>query len=488
MALDKIAIRTQRVSRPLLVVSIALGVLAVIIGLMQNSMEKPLYFLLVAQVVTFFLMFRRRVWAIVSLIIGQFTASNYMMNIGGLVISARFLWTVLVLLVLVPVLINARSIIGKKGGLLLGAVLAFFAWTLIANLINTDFSTTVSFLRQTLTALTIVLITPLLVKDKQDIIIILVVTAIIGAVSAFTGILQHYSFMGMPVFTLTPNLFIEGRAVGLTYSPVHLAYGLPIIMVGMFAYYLKAKPSKRTKKWLIFLILLMGLALYFTYTRSGALAVGVGALAVVLGLKGKRRMQFLVVLIIIAALFFFYIGIKQSRYTPGGEKEGSAAARSILWPAAMEIAKNNPMFGLGYDKFNTQAIEYSSVVSKGYNEGLVTYALGRLQPHNDFLMVWVSFGTPAFIAFILIIIGVFVSLLRSYVATSEPLIKAVCLGLIGAIPAYIANAATHNMMESVFILWIICGMAIALRRMTSKELKVSSVKATGQIANHSPAQ
>ncbi|OGO22182.1 MAG: hypothetical protein A2144_14840 [Chloroflexi bacterium RBG_16_50_9] len=106
-----------------------------------------------------------------------------------------------------------------------------------------------------------------------------------------------------------------------------------------------------------------------------------------------------------------------------------------------------------------------------YDPSVVNAAqiLGIEQPHNDFIRIWTSFGTPALIAFIWLFICIFLNFYESYRKSSGVFIKAVSLGCFAALAAYIVNAATHNVMGSVFYLWILGGFSIATNNLV--ELK-----------------
>ena len=95
---------------------LVLPVAAILVGMFwlfnfRLGMTAPLSIVLLAQIVLFLLLLKRPVWAMAALIVGQLTACNYMTTLpGGMVISIRFLWTILALFLLVP-------IIRSKGGI-----------------------------------------------------------------------------------------------------------------------------------------------------------------------------------------------------------------------------------------------------------------------------------------------------------------------------------------------------------------------------------
>ena len=75
----------------------------------------PLAVVLSTQIVLFLYLFDRPVWAMAALIVGQFTASGYLLTIaGGAELSIRFLWTVLAIMLVVPLLKSRQGISKSK--------------------------------------------------------------------------------------------------------------------------------------------------------------------------------------------------------------------------------------------------------------------------------------------------------------------------------------------------------------------------------------
>ncbi len=445
-----------------LLVGLAAG--ALWIGMQGSSLEKPLFLVLVAQVALFLLLLKRPVWAVASLVVGQLTSSDYMLNVGSTAISARLLWAVLVFALFIPLLAQRGITLGRGAKRILLPALVFFTLATLSNWVNTDIAYTIKYLRQAITSLVILLVVPVVIFDRKDIKILASVTLLTAFASAVVAVMQHYSFRGLPVYTLYPGAFAQGRSLGLTESPIHLNYDLPLVLLLMLGVYLIGGLGRRGKMMLALIALVMAAATYFTYTRSAVLALGIGALSIALLLKGRLRLELLLLLILLGGIFWYYADLRGNRYSLLFEGDtGSAASRVVLWQAGVAMARDNPLLGVGYDQFIEQSGAYASAVSATYLE--MGGSLGKQQIHNDFLRVLVSFGLPALLAFLALLLGTFLNYLEAFRRARDNLIRGLSLGAIGALAAYTVNAATHNLMDSVFLLWILAGLSIAIVRL-----------------------
>ena len=434
----------------------------------QLGLSWPLSLSFAVQIVLFILLFHRPIWAMAALIVGQLTTASSLLPILGTQISLRFLWTILALLPLVLILRKREGI--KLGGgarrIIIPAAI-FFGIATISNYVNTDLSLTVKYLRMIATWLVILFLLPASVKNERDLKRLALVALITCSASAIVAVMQHYSFRGLPVFELTPGAFWGGRTSGLTESPVYLAFDLPLVILPIVAMYFLRGVGPRERKFLSFLALVMTAALFFTYTRSGMYSLVPGLLAMGLMMKGKAKMRILLVMLILAASFLFYNEVRQNRYTQDYTEDKSAAGRLMLGQAGLNIALDSPLLGIGRDKFKEVSFEYASTINPAFmkTQG-VGKELGRQSPHNDFIMVWASFGTVALLAYLWLFVGIFRNFLDAYRHSQTRFLKGFSIGCFGAVAAYIVNAATHNVMESVVLMWILGSLSIATVKMS----------------------
>jgi O-antigen ligase len=466
-------------NRRFIVASIGLLALMFLLTLLFK-IQSALSLILAAQTLFFLFGFRRPVWAVASLLVGQLTASDWFFVLSGTLISVRFLWTIFAGIFLIAILFKEGKIeVNRRARRVLLPAIIFFILAIIANAANTDLSFTLQYLRQVSTALVALIILPAVVKNEQDLKILALVAVITCTISALFALSQHYHFRFLPLSTtIFGEGFVGRRAWGLTAGPVILGFILPLVIIPALCLIFHGSINRRYYLVLIFSILLMSAATYFTYTRSAIYSFGAGMIAMILFMKIKIKKELFLAAIILCVSFVIYTDMKQNRYSTGISNETSAAGRLVLWQAGAQIAMSSPILGIGGRDFEKVSRAYTSKVEVNTSVIQAQDVLGVQQPHNDFLRVWVSYGTPALIAFLWFFVAVFRNLLEYYRKSSRRFAKGLALGLFAALTTYIVNAFSHNVMDSVFVLWIFGGLSIALFKLGSqKNLDTSEVKA-----------
>jgi O-antigen ligase len=445
-----------------------IGTLAIIFTIwlgLNLGLWRMITVILIIQIVLFCLVIRRPVWAMAALMVGQFTASGYMLSISGTQISARFLWAVLAIVILIPILKAKGGIhLGNKARNVIIPTVIFYCLAAVANSVNIDMTNTYQYLRTGVTALAIVFFLPAVVKNEKDLKLLTTVIFITCLVSALAAVMQHYRGLGLPVYTIGGGIRAGNRAPGLSEGSIYLAYELPVVILPMFALFLLKGVNPQTRKLLPVLMLVMLAALYFTYTRSGMYSLLPGMLVMIFLLKGRMRKTLFLIFLILGVGFLLYTNMTNNRYSQGFTNESSAAGRLVLWQAGAKIALDNPWFGIGQGRFTEISQLYSSDVEISAIPG-AQGVLGMEEAHNDFIRVWVSFGTPALLAYLWIFIVIFRNFYYAYRRSPGLFHKGIALGGFTALAAYIVNAFTHNLMDSVPLLWILAGFSIALVKM-----------------------
>jgi O-antigen ligase len=435
----------------------------------QFNMPSMLALVMAVQVVLFFSFFYRPVWALAALIVGQLTSSSYMVTFGSTAVSMRLVWTILALFLVIPVVKQRGGIkLGKRYSLILIPTLIFFVLATIANIVNVDMSYTMQYLRTGITSLAIILFIPMIITNEEDLKLLTGVFLFTCLASAIVGIMQHYSFLGGPTMTLYAGPILKGRVAGLSEGPVHLAYDLSIVVVPLIAVYAMKAVSNKMRKFLPLFLVVFIFGLYFSLTRSGLYSLAPALLVLVPMLAGKMKKEFFLVALILIAAFFVYFQITGSRYSKGFGQEQSATSRLALWQAGAKIAMDNPIFGIGEGRFEQVSLGYQSQITVNSMPSVVGI-LGQEQPHNDFLRVWLSFGTLALVTYLVVFIGIFMNFFKAFREGGGVFTRALSAGCFAGLAAYIVNAATHNLMDSVPLLWILAGLSIAVVKLSAAQ-------------------
>jgi O-antigen ligase len=164
-------------------------------------------------------------------------------------------------------------------------------------------------------------------------------------------------------------------------------------------------------------------------------------------------------------------GVIGSRYYKDASKDKSAADHMALFEVGLRVALDNPILGIGHEAFEELAVEYTGEIETnqtGSGPSGVS-ALGSSRPHNDFLLVWMSWGIFALLAYCGIFLGALLNFAKA-AGSGDPLIRGLAVAGAGGLGAYAANSFFHNYLDSSTLLWVFAGLSIALTRLPDQVL------------------
>jgi oligosaccharide repeat unit polymerase len=464
---EVIAYRPRWFQNPLLPMVIAAAAGLFWLGTVKLGMSWPFCLVLVAQVILFILLFKRPVWAMASLIVAQLTVNSFQFSIFGVPMSLRLFWTIMVLIFLVPILRERGKLeIGSRVWLIIIPAITFFFLATISNLINTDLYYTIRYLRNAATALTILFLLPASIENEMDLKILSLVALITCSASAIFALMQHYTSLDLAPVSINEIILYDARVTGLSPEPYAVGYIFPVVLLPMIGLYFLKGVKSRTRVLLLFLAAIIATALYFSFTRSGIYSLALGLLVMIFYMKGKPKKQLLVVFLVIFIAFFAFVFAAGNRYVQGFGDESSAAGRLVLWQAGLNIALDNPILGIGANRFTEVSPEYASTISSSsmQTQG-AGRALGVYAAHDDFLTIWLSFGIVALLVYLWLFVNIFHKFLEAYRHSKTRFLKGFTLGCIGAMPALLLYSAVQNLMESSMLLWVMAGLAIATTKL-----------------------
>ncbi|HEB54355.1 MAG TPA: putative O-glycosylation ligase, exosortase A system-associated [bacterium] len=143
-----------------------------------------------------------------------------------------------------------------------------------------------------------------------------------------------------------------------------------------------------------------------THSRGAFLALSCTSLWI--AYRSGKLFRAMMVLLLLAALFPFVAPdhVLERLASIGDTKESSANARLTAWATALEMIKDNPLWGVGMRNFQPRYPDYS-VVPLG--AGSHTYVA-----HNSYFQIWAESGSLAFLVYLGVLASVFVTLGRIY--------------------------------------------------------------------------
>ena len=412
-----------------------------------------------------------------AFLVSQLTVSSYMVDLPlAPTISLRLLLLVLVGLILW--LSRERFELGPGARRVLIPAAILTGTAIIANVTNSGVGYAFDDFRNFGAGLLIVILLASVVRQSKDLKILSGVVLVCVTASAIVGILQHYQFTGLGQDTLIPGFLQrwEGDAIrvpGMAETELELSYVLAAAVPVLLAVYIFRGMAPSSGWTMIASIALIASALYFTYTRSALLALVFGLVALVMFRKTRIRGEVVLAGSLLVMLTFSMTGILEGRYV--GERsaagqQASSISRMVLWQAGLAIAEDHPILGIGGDKFTEVAPRYSSRVDSSLlawegEEYWGYQTLGNEAVHNDFLTVWVSYGTLALAAYLWLVVATLRNLLDSHRMAASRFVKGLSLGLAAALVTYGTNAFYHNVFAALPLLWILAGFSVACAKL-----------------------
>lgn len=459
---------------------IALAVLAVV-AIWSFSPVSLLTAVLLAVAVLFLLGLRRPVWAMAAFLVSQLTATSYMVDTPFITISLRLLLLMLIGFILWRYSAQRQIELGPMARRVIIPAIILLGVSVFANIANTGFDYAFKDFRNMLVGLLIIIFLPAVIRNSKDLKILCGVAFIGLIASAIIGLMQHYQFFDMGQNTLISGFLErpldgEARVPGMAETQLELAFALSVALPVLLGVYL-VKGVKTNTRWLLLgSVVLIGLAVYFTFTRSALLALILGLVALALFFKTRIRGEIILATVLLGVGLIAATGITENGYLGGrsaSAQEESSISRQILWQSGVSIAIDNLVLGIGGDRFQEVSPEYASDVDPALlaweGEAYWGYSsLGALEPHNDFLKMWISYGTLALIAYIWLFVVVLRNLLDSFQASTTRFIKGLSLGLAAALIAYGVNAFYHNLFATMPLFWILAGFSLATAKLALK--------------------
>jgi hypothetical protein len=468
-AIAKSPPQTGFVDRPIGIVLILLAIAAAW-GLAYNYIS-----LIILAVIAFllFLGLSRPVWAMAALIVHQCSIVSFMIDTPFQVrISLQLLLMIFIGLIVWRAYRQGYSGFGPAARSLILLAFALFIIAMVSDIVNSGWAVAFDDFRDWAVGLMIVSLMPIAIRDSRDLKILCGAALICITASAAIGLLQHYNILGMQSRTLLPGLDVEFRVPGMSEGPLELSYLVSIVMVILIGVFLFKGISPRIRWMMPFFLLVMAGALYFTYTRSSFLAAAFGLLALFVFIR-TRLNGAVVMAVLLALAAFLMISPLAGQYFSGRSEDvqaDSTVSRQILWQAGVNIALDHPILGIGMGNFSSVSPDYQANVDRS----LIAYekreywgyrTLGSEPPHNDFINIWLSYGTLALIVFVGLFFLTISNLLKAFHRSRSTFVKGVSVGLAAALVSYGVNAIYHNMIATMPLFWIIAGLSLALAKL-----------------------
>jgi len=223
------------------------------------------------------------------------------------------------------------------------------------------------------------------------------------------------------------------------------------------------KNKKSFSRSIVISILLVSLLL--TFSRSAWLM-----LAVVIAVIGVLRSRLLLILsLLVAFSAYFFVPRVQTRLTGTTDPADSAHFRIISWKNTLDIAKDHPWLGVGYNTFRYAQERYGFFDNPDHPLG------GRAGAGSDssLLLVLATTGIFGLLSYLLIYIEIVRYSISKYIKKHDVL----SFGLLAIIFALIIESQFINSLffpQIMLFLWILIGLVYSDRSVASSRLRRSA--------------
>jgi O-antigen ligase len=262
------------------------------------------------------------------------------------------------------------------------------------------------------------------------------------------------------------------------------------ISVSLFVY---KKQSVLIQTVLIFMIMLILVGLYFSYTRAAWLSI---IIAIVVGILVHYRVNFKLLVgiglagLLIAFLKWDSIEMEMARnkneHTTESFNERFQSAANVTtdasnlerinrWSCAISMFNERPIFGFGP---GTYAFEYAPF-QEPENLTIISTNFGDLgNAHSEYLGALSEMGIFGLLTFLGVVIAIFYSAVTLYhqYPMEDKRNRSIVMGIILAMTTYFSHAFLNNFLDTdkaAVPIWGMCAMLIVMQL----ELKSASLKA-----------
>ena len=212
---------------------------------------------------------------------------------------------------------------------------------------------------------------------------------IIGISFAFFGVKNGLGVIlsgGSPILRGPGGMLLDNNDFALA-----LAMAIPIL-VGIAT----SEVNGYYHRWMKLFIPFTYLSVFGTRSRGGFLSATFATLILVW--RSKNRFAGFAVFAAFGLLGLMFLPaemFQRLETLQNVEADGSAQGRLKAWAVAWDMIKDHPVFGVGFDQFQANYLDY------GERAGTKT---GTRVVHNAYLQIWSEAGTPVFLCYVTLLV------------------------------------------------------------------------------------
>jgi O-antigen ligase/Tfp pilus assembly protein PilF len=310
-------------------------------------------------------------------------------------------------------------------------------------------------------------------------------------IGSLWGIYGLFQYRGIDIFFQTSKAARTYKVMGISGNVNYFAeYLMAILPLAVSLFFIT---SSRIKKVLFLTgILLMGLSLMVTFTRSAYLGLSVSLIFmffIFLKTKGKKFIKenrkifiFILIAIILTTFLFIipnplskegtFISKIKARISLTRLKEAYSVRRRIAtWNFTLMMIKDRPLLGSGIGTFQYNSLYYQAkFFEQGDNRSIYPHGFAE-RAHNEYLQLVAELGIIGLGILLWIMIVYFYKGLIFLNKTEDNEKKGILIGLMGAVVAVLVDGIFSfplHLPATLVLFWLLLG--ISMNIITEKKI------------------
>ena len=237
----------------------------------------------------------------------------------------------------------------------------------------------------------------------------------------------------------------ENRFQGFYSNPNVYGMTLSLAFAFLFSWVLTAVYFKKTISYFdLFALLILGITIYLTYSRSSWGGIIVAATTGGFILRKNRKIILGYIGLTLAFLTLYlsnFLHLKDRLlYTVNSSGAAASSVRIEIWKANFAMFLDHPIFGVGY-WHNTQLLEK-------YASGKLFYDDVHAHAHDQYLQVLSGTGAVGFIIYVGVLTVIAVHLYRQFKFSKDIVVKRFALCALLTFTSYLITSLTDSPLDA----------------------------------------
>lgn len=301
------------------------------------------------------------------------------------------------------------------------------------------------------------------VKSKKEITQYMRLIFFVAAGVAVLGFFQYFFVPDFSLMAARAGWDPHVKRLLSTWFDPNFVGGFLVFVLSFVLSFLIYMRARKERLWLLALSLILFAALVLTYSRSAFLALV--CVILILGLLKSRKL--LVVGFIAILLLVAFSGRLQTRLAGATQIDVTAQYRITSWKNTLEIVRDNPFLGIGFNAFKYAQLRYGTIGPEASHSDFGS--------DSSFLTILATTGILGFGVYLWLLGSMFVISWRAFrLKNSDDLSQALGLGMLAGLIAMVLHSQfTNSLLYPYFLelIWLFLAITVVSIRGEKQEVK-----------------